>query len=137
MSSSPKPALDGHILRTLHVSLVNDSSHRIDSFDCAVTVPRAILDHDSANYGDEVTAQHSEYRRFKFNEKRFQAISPRDGVTWDLPYCITCGNRTLPADFLSGLIASEKAVEVRAYVDGVEYKLQKTIKQLSVEAYDG
>ena len=100
-----------------------------------MSVPRAILNHDSAKYVDEVPSEDSERRCFRFTEKRFQPIPPRDKLTWPLPYCITCAhNNSSPRDILAGIIASEKVVEATAFVEGVEYESKKTIKQLSVES---
>jgi hypothetical protein len=120
----------GHAISMLRITLVNDTSQRINSYDLEVSLPEEILKHGPTHLGGEVPRKDPNHRLFRFNEKGRPNVNPRGDMNVTFDYCTTC----LAAEFgETPAIAAEGVISVKAWVEGREYSVEKTIKQLSME----
>lgn len=120
---------DGHAVRQLVVSLVNDSSQRIAKLDCQVRLPAGILKHWSATHPSEVKSDDPRYRRFRFDENHTGVIQPHDighPITFD--YCTKCALDD--AGGIAALVAESK-VSAKVWIDGREYTAEQTLEGLA------
>jgi hypothetical protein len=81
-----------HWIRTLAVSLVNDTNQRITSFNAEVRIPAGILKHWSAMYPSEARSDNQRYRCFRFDEtfKRNSIPPHTTGELITFQYCTAC-----------------------------------------------
>ena len=128
---------DGHAIRQLTYSVVNNTDSRIIQINGTVRVPAGILKHWSNSYGlDEEKSDNPEYRIFRFDEKNIRVILPQstEQITY-FEFCIRCGiNDTQQGDPIGGLLVSERKPALTVWVDGKQYHTEKTMKELSQEA---
>jgi hypothetical protein len=121
---------DGHPISTLRIALVNDTSQRIIAYDVEVSLPEGILKHWSANYTAEVPRRDPHHRLFRFNEKGRATLNPRSDMKMTFDYCTKCSGSEVGA---TPAAAGDGTVSVKAWAEGREYSVEKTIKQLSME----
>jgi len=128
---------DGHAIRQLIFTLVNDSSSRIREISGEYRVPAGILKHWSGTYAREDNqAQHGRSRVFRFDEKNVGVIGPRSTCDIDkLEYCVECAAADTgePLKLLGRIAVDEYLVEITVWIEGREYHAEKTMKQLSME----
>ncbi|MGA9156213.1 MAG: hypothetical protein WB249_05435 [Candidatus Sulfotelmatobacter sp.] len=137
LESGSRTREQDHWIRKLSVSLVNDSSQRITSFNCQVRLPAGILKHWSAMYPSEVKSDDQRYRCFSFDESfKRTAISPHTTVELiNFSYCTACaGDHTGEIPAIAAALVEESEVEAKIWIDGREYKAVNTIKGLSADA---
>lgn len=125
-----------HWIRRLVVSLVNDTSERISAFNCEVRLPVGILKHWTEGYMTEAKSDDPRFRTFRFDENlRHVIIPPR--TTAELitfRYCVECAIAYTGEDqLIGGALVSELPIEAKIWIDGREYKVVKSIKELSQE----
>jgi hypothetical protein len=123
-----------HWIRTLAVSLINNRSERITSFNCRVRLPVGILKHWSAGYMSEMKSDDQRYRCFGFDESfKRVAISPHtqaELITFN--YCTACaGDHSGESPAIASAVVGESEVEAKVWIDGREYTGKKTIRELS------
>ncbi|HET8888996.1 MAG TPA: hypothetical protein VFQ41_08840 [Candidatus Angelobacter sp.] len=128
---------DGHAIRQLTYSVVNNTDSRITQINGTVRVPAGILKHWSSSYGlDAEKSDDPEYRIFRFDERNTRAILPQSTMQiTSFDFCIQCGiNDTQQGDHLGGLLVSERKPALTIWIDGKSYHIEKTMKELSLEA---
>jgi hypothetical protein len=129
---------DGHGLRELQFSIVNDSAKRIREISGQLRIPAGILTHRSLTLPLEVVGSSDDhrYRIFRFDEKDVEAIQPRTTrriATYE--YCVRCGkNYTGETDVIAEALILHYEVQATFWIDGKEYTLIKTMKELWLEA---
>jgi hypothetical protein len=125
---------DGHAISKLQTTLVNETNYPIEKYDLELRLPSSILKHWNSSYPNEAPCNEPGIRCFRFDHLGFGAIRPRDQR--DLAsynYCTKCAVEDRGGDHLDALLVSEAKVGVRAFVNGTEYRVEKTIKQLAME----
>jgi hypothetical protein len=131
LTSKANRQQDGHTIRTLELTLVNDTAQRIAAYDFAVRIPSSILKHWTAHYEGQVPSEDTRFRQFRYNQNNAGGVNPRERrrlVFFD--YCTACAVSE-PGDV--GASVADAPVSADAWIDGKEYKIQKTIKQLAEE----
>ncbi len=128
---------DGHAIRQLLFTVVNDNGSRIREISGELRIPVGILKHWDAVYAMEnrLTAD-GRYRVFRFDEKNVGAVQPHTtGVIATFDYCTECAiiNTGEPLKLIGGIAVSEYPVEIAVWIEGREYRYSKTMKQLSME----
>lgn len=124
---------DGHVISTLELMLVNDTSQRIDKYDFELRVPTAILNHWSGHYSGEAPSDDRRFRRFRSNQTNAGTVSPRDRLRlYSLEYCTICATSGQGA-FLDAMLVAEATVSATAWINGNEYLVEKTIRQLALD----
>jgi hypothetical protein len=122
---------DGHVIRRVHIILVNDTSERITSYDCEVRLPASILKHWSATYPSEVKKGDPVWRYFRFNES-LGIVLPRETVALTFfDYCTRCAHDAslqTPGEVPSSII------EATIWINGRAYSDSKTIQELAADA---
>jgi hypothetical protein len=126
---------EGHPIRRLEVTLVNDSNHSIDRLNGMICLPAAILAHWTATYPTEVKSNDPHKRCFRFDERQAgHSISPHETrrlIFFD--YCTKCA--LVPAGGIAALVA-ESTVDAKLWIDGREYTDQRTVKGLAEDRED-
>jgi hypothetical protein len=133
--SQPLRQQDGHAIRTLETILVNDTDARIDNYELEVRLPSGILKHFNAVYPHEVHCSEPGIRCFRFDQSRFGGIRPRDQrrlATFE--YCTTCAIEEHGGGIVGAALVSESKLGARIWVNGKQYVVEKTIKQLAMDA---
>jgi len=124
-----KPSRDGHAIRKYQLKLINDTNERITQYNGEIQVPSSILKHWSSHYPAEVTSDDPHKRCFQFNEEGRGVLNPHGQViAFADDYCTTCANDDIPA------VVAERTFEAKAWVNGREYAVSKSIKQLAIDA---
>jgi hypothetical protein len=126
-----------HRIDQLTLTLVNDTSERIGSFDGKLWVKGALLKHWTAVYGGEVPAEDGQYRCFTFNESDRGPVSPRNKKSlYSIPICVECARAAIarPDPLIAAYLVDEYIIKVKAWVSGRELSAEKTIKELSIAA---
>jgi len=132
LSSAKGRLQDGHVIRNLEVTLINQTSQRIPKYDCEIWLPEGVLKHWGAVYMDELRDNHPGRRHFKFNEARVGLLTPRERkllIAFD--YCAKCA-----LDDFGGIpaLVAEAVVEATVWIEEREYTTKKTIQELAEEA---
>jgi hypothetical protein len=126
---------EGHDIRILTITLVNSTSRLIEKYDIEVRLPSSILKHGSASYPTEVRRNTPGLRYFRFNQEGRGALRPHDRLQNPIPfdYCETCAMPEHESVLVGATLVSELSLGATAWVDGNEYIVEKTIKQLAIE----
>jgi hypothetical protein len=126
-----------HALRTLVVTLINDTSQRITEYDCEVRIPVGLLKHRDSKNLSEVRSDEPNRRRFRFDETlkgsaKPRVLSPHDQTTlMTFDYCTACALadcRDIPA------VVADAVIDAIICVERREYSVSKTIKELAIDA---
>jgi hypothetical protein len=124
-----------HIIRTLEITLVNESNRLIEKYEIEVRIPSGLLKHWSATYTAEVPCRIPRVRCFRFDQNGSGALRPRDRlqnpITFD--YCTTCAMPEHESALVGAVLVSELNLVATAWVEGNESVVEKTIKQLAIE----
>lgn len=134
LASKPLRQQDGHAIRVLETTLVNETTILIDSYELEIRLPSGILKHWTAVYPNEVPCNEPGLRCFRFDQKGFGAVRPRDQrrlATFE--YCTACAIAERGAGIVEAALVNEAKLGARAWVNGNEYAVEKTIKQLAIE----
>ena len=124
---------DMHRIGRLKFSLANNTSSRITQLNGTIRVPAGILKHWSITYAlTEERSDNSLYRVFRFDENTPGQVPPQnESHLWYVDYCLTCGITDIgDAEHISGLVLSERQVELTVWIDGRTYQNLATMKQL-------
>jgi hypothetical protein len=125
---------EGHAISNLQTALLNETNYPIEKYDLELRLPSSILKHWSSSYPNEVPCNEPGIRCFRFDHLGFGTIRPRhqrDLASYN--YCTQCAVEDRGEDHLDALLVSEAKIGVRAFVNGEEYRVEKTIKQLAME----
>jgi len=126
---------DGHDIPRLEVTLVNSTSRLIERYDIEVRLPSSILKHGSATYPTEVRRNTPGVRYFRFDQEGRGALRPHDRlqnpVIFD--YCTVCAMPEGENTRVGATLVPELSLGATAWVEGNEYAVEKTIKQLDIE----
>jgi hypothetical protein len=137
LSSAADRVQDGHRIRRLDVTLVNDTSKRITDYDCMVELSSCLLAHDSASYPSEVPSGDGTLRRFRFDETHKGSTKPRvllphgSATLMTFNYCTACADA---AGARTPRLAASRTVEAKIWINGHEYSEKKTIMELAIDA---
>jgi hypothetical protein len=124
---------DGHPIRELETGLLNATNNRIDRYDLEVRLPSNILKHFNHRYMNEVPSPEPGLRFFRFDQSSFGAIRPKDFRRLaSFEYCPACAVAERGGDIVAEALVSESRLGARAWVNGVEYAVERTIKQLAM-----
>jgi hypothetical protein len=124
---------DGHEIRWLETTLVNETNLRIDSYELEIRVPSGILKHFNYTYPNEVPCSISGLRCFRFDQDGFGFVRPHDilGLA-RFEYCTECAIAERGGGIVEATLVSETKLGARIWVNGKEYAVEKTIKQLAM-----
>jgi hypothetical protein len=133
LESSPQTqSQDGHVIRRLEVTLVNDTNERITQYDCEIRLPAGILKHWGATYITEVRKGDFAWRYFRFTETHNPPPQPHDrSVLTSFDYCTKCAHDASMRT--PGQVASS-SIEATIWINGREYSDSKTIQELAEDA---
>ncbi len=124
-----------HPIRRLEVVLVNDTNQEITAYNCKLNLPAGILKHWSASYGSlEVPANEAGRRCFRFSQKEYGSVNPRDTRhLFATEYCTRCA---MPGGggIVEATIGAEASIDATIWIDGCDYSDRATIKELAVDA---
>lgn len=126
---------EGHDIRRLEITLVNGTNRLIEKYEFEIRLPSSILKHWSATYPTEVRRNTPGLRHFRFDQNGRGAARPHDRlenpITFD--YCTTCAMPEYESALVRATLVSELNLAATAWVEGNEYVVEKTIKQLDIE----
>jgi hypothetical protein len=129
---------DTHSIRTLETILVNETNDRIDSYEIEIRLPSSILKHWNYTYPNEVRCKILGLRCFRFDQSGFGGVRPHDRLRLaTFEYCTACGAIDHEAGMVGVALVAEAKLDARAWVNGHEYMVEKTIKQLAIERDEG
>lgn len=135
LQSGSRSREQDHWIRELSISLVNDSNQRIATFNGEVRLPTGILKHwsETAFILHETKSDDPQYRCFAFDETFKGGIPPRQtGLLMTFKYCTLCAaEHTKESPTIAAALVAESVVAARVWIDGREYSVAKTIKELS------
>lgn len=125
---------DGHDLRQLTFSIVNNSSNRIREIAGQLRMPIGLLNHFTGHGMNAIHNPDPRYFVLRFDEFNTGVIQPHTTVKLPiLEYCIKCALDGIGDDeHISGLILAEREVEITAWIDGKEYQQVKPMRGLSM-----
>jgi hypothetical protein len=121
---------DGHQIRRISLSVVNNTNTRISRYDGVLSVPASILKHWSTLYrGEDHGPGHPGYRVFRFSEKDIPAgLSPHTTTLfYIIDYCSKCGVEAEQG--IESLVTGAK-VQATLWIDGRSYSEEKTLLEL-------
>lgn len=131
LSSRANQQQDGHPLRTLETTLVNETNNLIENYELEIRLPSSILKHRNARYPDEVPCNVPGLRIFRFDQSGWGPVRPRDRLRLaTFEYCTACAVAEHQG---VGTLVAEARLGARVWVNGVEYRVEKTIKELAAE----
>ncbi len=135
-SSHPSRNEDGHLIRQLVFTVVNDSERRIREYIGEVKVPAPILKHFGWNYGlEKQSMADSKYRVFRFSESQFKEIQPRSVTqTMTIEFCQQCAIVETGDPMLGPEAVDNYLVEITVWIDNRAYQKKKTLKELLTSA---
>jgi hypothetical protein len=141
---------DGHEIRQLLFTVVNDSSSRIREISGEIRVPAGLLKHWPDNYAWEhhltkdgryqIFTKDGRYQICRFSEKNVGEIEPHStGRIMILDYCRQCAitDTGEPVPQYAAIIVAQYSVEMTVWIEGREYHIAKTMRELSTEAGGG
>jgi len=137
-TSLPMRTQDGHPIRQLLFSVVNDGGARINEISGELRIPEGILKHQSVTYAWENNlTPDRRHRVFRFDERNVGAIQPRSICS--LPpfdYCKDCAiaDTGEPSQAIGAMIVDDYSIEMTVWIDGRDYHVAKTIRQLLTDA---
>jgi hypothetical protein len=133
LESSAPTMRDGHAVRQVKLKIANQTNGTIEKYDGLFRVPAGVLKHWSASYMGEETSDDPLYRRFRFNQFGKGSIRPHsESSLYTTEYCTRCAaehSGETPA--IAGAIVGGAEVEALLWIDGKEYRVVKTIQELS------
>jgi len=128
---------DGHAIRRLEIGLVNRTNRRIEKYEFEIRLPSGILKHWSSVYTGEKPCNVQGLRCFRFDQTGRGTISPQDQLSHPITfeYCTACAAIEHGGGIVGAALVAETKIGARAWVDdGDEYRIEKTIKELAIEA---
>jgi hypothetical protein len=135
MTSKTAGRQEGHIIERLEITLVNETNRLIEQYQFEIRLPSGILKHWSATYPTEVRRNIPGLRCFRFDQIGRGALRPHDrlqnSITFE--YCPTCAVPEYENPLIGATLVSEMVLAATAWVEGNEYVVEKTIKQLALE----
>jgi hypothetical protein len=135
ISSKAVGRQEGHDIRRLEITLANGTNRLIEKYEFEIRLPASIFKHWSATYPTEVHRNIPGLRCFRFDQNDRGALRPHDRlqnpITFD--YCATCAMPEHESTLVGATLVSEMVVGAKAWVEGNEYVVEKTIKQLAIE----
>jgi len=121
---------DGHTIRALVVTLVNDTDQRIREYYGRIWIPAGTLKHWSGSYALASSLESDGSRCFKFDEVFKGPINPRDNMQLaTFNYCPKCA---LEEYGEISLVASAK-MRASIWIGGQQYSIERTIQELAEE----
>jgi hypothetical protein len=69
---------DAHAIGMLETTLVNETNHRIESYELEIRLPSCLLKHWNATYPNEVPCNISGLRCFRFDQSGWGPVRPHD-----------------------------------------------------------
>lgn len=131
LASNPGRQENGHPIQCLETSLVNETNSRIDHYELEVRIPSVLLKHFNYNHPNEEQHNVSGLRCFRFDQTAFGSVRPHDRIRLaTFEYCNLCAVEEHGG---VGALVAEAKVSARVWVNGNEYAVEKTIKQLAIE----
>ncbi len=122
---------DGHAIRMLETTLVNGTNHRIESYELEIRLPSSIMKHWDSKYPAEVPCNTPGLRRFRFDQSGWGGVRPHDQLRLaSFEYCTACA---VAEHGGIGALVAEAKLGARAWIDGNEYVVEKTVKQLAMD----
>lgn len=123
---------DGHSIRLLEVTLVNETNSRIDTHEIELRIPSELMKHSNAKYLSEVASgSPAGMRCFRFDQADSGPVRPHDRLRLaSFEYCTACAVREHGG---VGAIVAGLRVSTRVWVNGNEYPVERTVKQLAMD----
>ena len=134
LTSKTNRQQDDHAIRMLETTLVNETNYLIDTYELEIRLPSSILRHWTGQYPSEVPCNIPGLRCFRFDQSNSGPVRPHDRMRLaTFEYCTACA---LAEPGAVGALVAEAKLGARAWVNGKEYVVEKTIKQLAAERDD-
>jgi hypothetical protein len=135
ISSKAAGRQEGHDVRRLEITLANGTNRLIEKYEFEIRLPASILTHWSATYPTEVHRNIPGLRCFRFDQNGRGALRPHDRLQYPITfdYCTTCAIPQHESTLVGATLVSEMVAGAKAWVEGKEYVVEKTIKQLDIE----
>ena len=127
---------DGHEIRRLEIGLVNETNQPIEKYEFEVRLPFGILNHSNTSYPTEVHRNvPAGLRYFRFDQTGRDAVRPHDQLQQPITfeYCTACAIPVHEDKLIGAALVAEMTVGATAWINGKEFVVEKTIKQLAVE----
>lgn len=122
---------DGHSITDLQVHLINGTNRPIGEFHGELHIPSALLKHESPVYPTEFACTTSGERCFRLMSQG-KSIAPHDNtMIFTISYCTACAV-DVKGDFVSAAVVADAKIRAIAWIDGEEYSVDKTVKQLAI-----
>jgi len=125
---------DGHIIRRLAIGLVNETNQPIERYEIEIRLPSGILKHWSTTYPTEDHRKNSPgLRYFRFDQTGRGAVRPHDQLANPITfeYCSLCALPEHEDKAIGAALVAEMKIGATAWVNGNEYAVEKTIKELA------
>lgn len=122
-----------HVMRMLEINLINKTNDRIENYEFEIRIPSGILKHRTIIYPTEVRCDVPELRCFRFDQTGRSPIRPQDQLPTPITfeYCSACAVEELGVSTASAAVVAEEKIYAKAWVNGIEYAVEKTIKELA------
>jgi hypothetical protein len=125
---------DRHMIRRLEINLVNETNYPIEKYELEIRLPSGVLKHWSTSYpGAEVRCDTPDVRCFRFDQTVRGAVRPHDQlpnpITFE--YCAMCALPEHEDRAIGAALVAEMKLGAKAWVNGNEYAVEKTIKELA------
>jgi hypothetical protein len=135
LSSQAAGWQEGHDIGRLEIMLLNGTNRLIEKYEFEVRLPSALLKHWSTTYPTEVRCNIPRLRCFRFDQNGRGALRPHDQLQYPITfdYCTTCAIPEHESTWVGAALVSEMSLGATAWVEGNEYVVEKTIKQLALE----
>ncbi len=136
LTSKPAGQQQGHAIRRVEINLINNTNDRIENYEFEVRLPSGILKHWSSVYAAEVPCNFPGLRCFRFNQEGRGAVRPKDQLPNPIvfDYCTRCALPEHENEKNGATLVAEMKLGARAWVNGNEYPIEKTIREVGIEA---
>ncbi len=129
LTSHILPPQDDHVVRRLETTLLNETNSRIEKYELEIRLPSSLLKHWNSKYPSEVSCNITGLRCFRFDQTGWGAVRPHDQQRLAcFEYCTTCAVNEHGG---VGAIVADAKLSARVWIEGNEYKIEKTVKQLA------
>lgn len=133
LESNAPIAREGHPVRQVMLKVANKTNGAITAFEGLFRMPTGVLKHWSTTYMGEERSDDLRYRRFRFNQEGREPIPPQSERTlYSFEYCTRCASEhSGESPAIATALVAEAEVEAVLWIDGNQYRVLKTIRELS------
>lgn len=134
LEAIPERIQDGHRIKMVRLSLINNSNQRITQYNGEIAIPAGVLSHWNSHYPTEIRTKAKAAdtrRRFRFDETGRGTIVPHDRMLlFATEYCTECGLQWSLQHKRQGI---EDEINATVWTEGQEYVVKRTMQALALE----